>query len=236
MTTTKKTIDRQARLIVALDVPSNAEAKKLVQALGSHVHFYKIGLELFTAGSAHELIEWLGEQQKQVFVDLKMYDIPNTVAAAVRNLTQYAHVRMTTVHPIDQVMQAACAASEHIDILAVSVLTSLREADLAGARVTDLVIERTGRAMDCGCAGVIASGLEAPTIRDHCGDLPIIVSPGVRQVLTHDDQARTVSVSQAFERGADYIVVGRPITGAQQLKPQQVAEAIQLEIEQIFSS
>lgn len=230
-------IDRRERLIVALDVSTVAEAKALAEKLADSVRFYKIGLELFTSGGYFELLDWLAARDKKVFADLKFYDIPETVRRAVANLKDRG-ATFVTVHGHRSVMQAAVSARSGVKILAVTVLTSFDRNDLAemGAAgdVGQLVLSRAQGAVDCGCYGVISSGLEAPQIKAAFGNRLIVVTPGIRPSggKPADDQKRTVDVAQAFENGADYIVVGRPIREAGD--PQAAAEAVQSTIAQAF--
>ncbi len=221
------------RLIVALDVPNADAARALVQELGAAVEFYKIGLELVASGSYFELLDWLLSQQKHVFADLKLYDIPATVAAAVRQLATRG-ASFLTVHGDRSITEAAAAEKGHLQVLAVTVLTSINREDLREMGiemdVESLVLERAKVAVDAGCDGVIASGLEAAPLREALGPQPLIVTPGVRPPNTGsaDDQKRIVTPAQAFENGANYIVVGRPIRNAP--SPRQTAEAIQADI------
>jgi orotidine-5'-phosphate decarboxylase len=234
---TAHSIDRRERLIVALDVPTVAEAKALAESLGDSVRFYKIGLELFTSGGYFELLDWLAKRDKKVFADLKFYDIPETVRRAVGNLKGRG-ATFVTVHGHRSVMQAAVSAQSGVKILAVTVLTSFDKSDLAemGATgdVAQLVLSRARNALDCGCDGVISSGLEAPQIKSAFGERLLIVTPGIRPSgdKPSDDQKRTVDVAQAFANGADYIVVGRPIREAK--VPRAAAEAVQATIAGIF--
>jgi orotidine-5'-phosphate decarboxylase len=224
------------KLIVALDVPTEADAKTLVETLGDSVHFYKIGLELFLARNIFELIDWLLGKDKKVFVDLKFFDVPATVGRAVRQLTGRG-ISFTTVHGNDSMMRAAAQARGDVKILAVTVLTSLDRGDLDDlgfdCDIGALVVSRARRAIEIGCDGVIASGLEARQLRDSLGDKFLVVSPGIRPVDNDDDQKRIVTPTQAFKNGADYIVVGRPIRDAQ--NPRLAALTIQQEIEKASS-
>jgi len=219
------------RLIVALDYPEQAQARALVEQLGDSVHFYKVGLELFMDGGYFELIDWLRGRDKHVFVDLKFFDVPATVAGAVRRLNGRG-IRFATVHGNDAIMRAAAEAKEDFQVLAVTVLTSLDQGDLDDlgfdCDVEALVISRARRAMAHGCDGVIASGQEARSLRQALGDGFLVVTPGIRPVVNDDDQKRTVNVRQAFENGADYIVVGRPIRDTDD--PRAAARQIQTEI------
>ena len=226
----KAIIDNQ-RLIVALDFPSTDDARRLVAQLDNSVNFYKVGLELFMAGGYFEFVDELAAAGKQVFVDLKFFDVPATVGRAVERL-QHRNISFVTVHGNDGIMQAAAASKGDLKILAVTVLTSLDRGDLDDlgfqCDVEELVLSRARRAIHCGCDGVVASGHEAARLRDELGDRLMIVIPGIRPVENTDDQKRTVTVQDAFSHGADYIVVGRPIRDAD--NPRKVAETIQREI------
>jgi orotidine-5'-phosphate decarboxylase len=226
------------RLIFALDVPDLAAAKRLVTRLGDSVAFYKIGLELATSPHYFELLDWLLEQDKRVFTDLKLYDIPATVAAAVRQISK-SGATFLTVHGDRAIMEAAALAKgEHLRILVVTVLTSIAPRDLAemgiGLSVEELALLRAKQAVAAGCDGVIASGLEAKALRQALGAGPLIVTPGIRpsDAARSDDQRRVVTPTLAFRSGADYIVVGRPIRDA--ADPYQAAAAIQAEIAGVF--
>ena len=235
-----KKIPRRERLIFALDVPTVEEAKKLVECLGDSVHFYKLGLQLFMAGGYFELIEWLKGKNKQVFTDLKFFDVPETVKSAVAGLKSRG-VTFATVHGNDAILKAAVEVGSGVGVLAVTVLTSLDRGDLADlgfqCDVEALVLSRAKRALQIGCAGVISSGLEAPRLREHLGPQFLIVSPGIRPVenrlVDADDQKRVADVEQAFRNGADYIVVGRPIRRA--ADPRAKAEEIQGTIAKLFT-
>ena len=233
-----RAIPRRERLIAALDVPSAADARALVDRLGESVHFYKIGLELSTSGGYHELLDWLVKRGKRVFCDLKLYDIPETVRRAVANLRGRG-VTFLTVHADRGVMGAAVKERGEIKVLAVTVLTSAGPADLAemgyAGKLEDLVLARARAAVETGCDGVIASGLEVAGIKERFGSKLLAVTPGIRPAGGDmGDQKRTVDVAQAFRNGADYIVVGRPIRDAKD--PAAAAEAIQATIAGAFSS
>ncbi len=223
---------------MALDIPDVNEAKNLVTELGDTVHFFKLGLELFMAGGYFELLKWLSEQDKKVFVDLKFFDVPQTVGSAVRQL-RGRNAEFVTVHGNDQILEAACQEKNGTKILAVTVLTSLDNADLKDlgfeVDVETLVLSRARRALQIGCDGVISSGQEANALRDDLGDNFLIVVPGIRPVenVDVDDQKRTVDVEEAFENGADYIVVGRPIRLAD--NPVDAAAGIQERIQKLFA-
>jgi orotidine-5'-phosphate decarboxylase len=232
-----KSIAREERLIAALDVPDAEQAKSLVQRLGDSVRFYKVGLELFMSGGVFELIAWLAKRGNKVFADLKFFDIPETVAAAVRGLHNRG-VTFATVHGNQAMLVAAGEAKDDVKILAVTMLTSLDQGDLddLGFRcdVESLVLSRARRALEAGCDGVISSGMEAPALKRELGDRLLVVTPGIRPVQNRpgDDQKRTVDVAQAFANGADYIVVGRPIRQA--ADPRAAAQAIQATIAGVF--
>jgi orotidine-5'-phosphate decarboxylase len=230
-------IERKERLIVALDVPSAAEARALVERIGDAAAFYKVGLELFTAGGYFELLEWLVKRGHRTFVDLKFFDIPETVARAVAALRGRG-VTFATVHGNQRMMEAAGKEKGEVKILAVTALTSLDRGDLDdlgfSCDVERLVLSRARRAIEAGCDGVISSGLEAPRLKAEFKDKLLVVTPGIRPVENRaDDQKRTVDVAQAFANGADYIVVGRPIRQA--ADPRAAAEAIQRTVATLFT-
>jgi orotidine-5'-phosphate decarboxylase len=233
-----RSIPRRERLIVALDVPSVSDARALVAKLGDEAVFYKLGLELFMAGGYFELVDWLVARGKRVFVDLKFFDVPETVRSAVRALRGRG-IALATVHGNQKMMEAAAAEKGEVKILAVTVLTSLDRGDLDdlgfACDVDRLVLSRARRALEAGCDGVISSGLEASMLRRELGDRILVVTPGIRPVENRpaDDQKRTVDVAQAFANGADYIVVGRPIRQA--ADPAAAAADIQATIAGIFA-
>jgi len=232
-----RSIPPAERLIVALDVADADKARALVERLGDSVRFYKVGLELFMAGGIFEFIDWLAKRGNKIFADLKFFDIPETVAAAVRGLRNRG-VTFATVHGNQAMLEAAGEAKGEVKILAVTVLTSLDQGDLddLGFRcdVEKLVLSRARRALEAGCDGVISSGLEALALKRELGDRLLIVTPGIRPVQNrpYDDQKRTVDVAQAFGNGADYIVVGRPIRQASD--PRAAAQMIQETIATLF--
>ncbi|MGD0282005.1 MAG: orotidine-5'-phosphate decarboxylase [Dissulfurispiraceae bacterium] len=232
----EKAISPGERLIFALDVPGFAEARRLVDVLGDAVNFYKIGLELFMSGNYFDVLKWLVEERKKkVFVDLKFFDVPQTVKSAVRQLRGKG-IEFATVHGNDSILRAAVEEKDDLKILAVTVLTSLDQKDMEDlgfkVNIKQLVLSRAKRALEIGCDGVISSGIEAPELRSALGGKFIIVTPGIRPVLNIDDQKRTVDVEQAFLSGADYIVVGRPIKNAPD--PRKAAQDIQDKIKRLF--
>jgi orotidine-5'-phosphate decarboxylase len=233
-----KTIPPEDRLIFALDVPTAEDARRLVGALQEAVRFYKVGLELFLA-SGFALVDWLLEQDKQVFLDLKLYDIPETVARAVRQL-RTRPITFTTVHYDPRVLEAACRERGDLQILAVTVLTSLDQEGLRDLGIEmdvhDLVLKRARRAREIGCAGVVASGQEARSLRETLGEDLTIVTPGIRPAESRpaDDQKRVVTVEDAIRGGSDYVVIGRPIRDA--ADPYEAALQIQGTLQGLFVS
>lgn len=236
-------IPTQDRLIVALDVPSYAEAMHLVLLLGDRVHFYKIGMELLMSGDYFKLMMDLQNLGKKVFCDVKFFDVPATVGKAVKNLTTNVEFEpeFITVHGNDEMLSAAVDNNfgERSKILSVTCLTSMDQWDIQSLGFScspmDLVLSRARRALELGCDGVISSGMEVSDIRSELKDGQfIVVCPGIRPIVNNDfdDQKRTVDVIEAFTYGADYIVVGRPITQAEY--PLAEAQLIQANIAQIF--
>lgn len=232
-----KNIPVRERLIFAMDVPDANSARRLADRLGDAVQFYKLGLELFMAGEYFELLDWMAGKGKRIFVDLKFFDVPATVSAAVRRLNNRG-VTFTTVHGNQSMMEAAAAAKGDVKVLAVTALTSLDRGDLDdfgfACDVEELVLSRARRALAAGCDGVISSGLEARRLREHIDERLLVVTPGIRPVENRpsDDQKRVMSVEEAFASGADYIVIGRPIRDA--ADPRAAAESIQASIAHIF--
>jgi orotidine-5'-phosphate decarboxylase len=232
-----KPIPSTDRLIFALDVPTKDDALAWIDRLGDSVTFYKIGLELFCSGAYFELLDTLRERGKKVFADLKFFDIPATVRAAVANLAKTG-ATCCTVHGSFSIYRDAVAAKGAMKLLAVTVLTSLDEKDLSElgfeGRVEDLVVARAKRAFEAGCDGVIASGREAARLRREIGPDLTIITPGIRGVDEQgkDDQKRALTLEEAFRNGADHIVVGRPIRNA--ADPESAATAMQAQIAQVF--
>jgi orotidine-5'-phosphate decarboxylase len=232
----KPIIPARERLIFALDVPDLDQAKKLVATLDDSVMFYKLGLEFFLSGHYFELAAELRERGKKIFADLKLFDIPATVSAAVRQLSKQ-DINFCTIHGNDGMMRAAAEAKGDMQILAVTVLTSLDQGDLddlgfqCDARA--LVLSRARRALEAGCDGVVSSGLEVPALRESVDKALITVCPGIRPIFNdegpvEDDQQRVVTPARAISSGADYLVIGRPIRDADD--PRAAAEQIQQEI------
>jgi orotidine-5'-phosphate decarboxylase len=215
--------DSRARLIVALDVSTAAAAQKIVAAVGDSARIYKVGMQLYTA-EGPQIVRDLIASGRQVFLDLKYHDIPNTVGAAVKEAAKLG-VKMLTVHAAGggKMLRAAVEAARNKNaftmILAVTVLTSLDSRDLDHAGVRGSVVDQVSRlaalAIANGCHGVVASAQEAAALRAELGDDFLIVTPGVRPVGSgNSDQARVVTPAEAMASGASYIVVGRPITEA----------------------
>ncbi len=231
---TPKDIPANERLIFAMDVPDCGRARALATELGDAVTFYKIGLELMMSGEYFELLDWLLERDRKVFCDLKFFDIPATVGAAVRSLKDRG-ASFVTVHGNQSIMEAAAEnKGDTLKVLGVTVLTSLDRGDLDDlgfdCDVGELVLSRARRALEAGCDGVISSGLEVPKLREFVDNKLLVVSPGIRPVDNKPagDQKRVVTVETAFANGADYIVVGRPIRDAE--SPRAAAEAMQASI------
>ena len=232
-----KAIPVQERLIMALDVPSISEAKSLVEELGDSVIFYKIGMELFMSGDYFGFIDWLKHHNKKIFVDLKFFDVPATVGRAIKALSNKG-IDLATIHGNNAIMEAAAANKGDLKVLAVTALTSLDRGDLDDlgfqCDVKALVLSRAKRALEIGCDGIVSSGLEVSMIRKELDSRLLVITPGIRPVdnREEDDQKRVVSVEQAFQNGADYIVVGRPIRDA--LNRKAMAIKIQSQIASQF--
>lgn len=231
-------LGERERLIFALDAPSGADALAWVDRLGDSVAFYKIGMELLASGEYFTVLDALAKHGKRVFVDLKFFDIPATVAGVIRGLSRWP-VTYCTVHGWHAgMMEAAAAArSGELRLLAVTVLTSMDGQDLQRMGIErtpeEVVVQRALAAQAAGIDGVIASGQEAGILRAATGADFAIVCPGIRPGgPAGDDQKRTIGVAEAFRRGADAIVVGRPISQA--ADPRAAAEAIQHEIATSF--
>lgn len=206
-------------IIVALDVESAEEARVLVRRIGPGISFYKVGMELYCAAGMDFVRELMGEG-KDVFLDLKFYDIGETVKRAVTQVAR-SGVRFLTVHAVGSVMRAAVEGrgDSWLKLLAVTVLTSFDRTDLAemgyDCEVSDLVNVRVRQAMEAGVDGVVASPLEAPSVRALAGPNAILVTPGVRSAgAGKGDQKRVATPAEALRDGASYLVIGRQITRA----------------------
>jgi orotidine-5'-phosphate decarboxylase len=215
--------DPRQNLIVALDVSSAAAAHTIVAAVGVSALTFKVGMQLYTA-EGPSVVRDLVASGRRVFLDLKYHDIPNTVAAAVREAAGLG-VSMLTIHAsgggkmIHAAVEAARTVNQALMVLGVTVLTSMDEMDLdkVGVRghMSEQVLRLAGLALTSGCHGVVASAMEAAELREELGKHFLIVTPGVRPAgKDYGDQSRVVTPSQAIAAGATYIVVGRPITGA----------------------
>jgi orotidine-5'-phosphate decarboxylase len=231
-------IQAQDRLIVALDVSSATEARKIVQAVGESARFYKVGKQLFTA-EGPQVVRDLTCAGRRVFLDLKYHDIPSTVASAVGEAAKLG-VSMLTVHASggEKMLRAAVQAARarpELHVLAVTVLTSMDRHDLEQVGVPGSVRDQVCRlgalALAQGCAGVVTSALEAAALRSELGTDFLIVTPGVRPAgAAKEDQARVVTPAEALAAGATHIVVGRPITSAPD--PRKAARDIVEEMKQ----
>jgi orotidine-5'-phosphate decarboxylase len=217
------------RLIVALDLPSVGAAEAMIERLGETVAFYKIGYELGFAGGL-PLAQTLVQAGKQVFLDMKLHDIANTVARGVESIARLG-ATFLTIHAYPQTMKAAVGANagSNLKLLAVTVLTSYDDIDLDEAGyalgVDALVADRAKRAQALGVDGIVCSAAEASALRRLVGDGMTLVTPGIRPAGSEcDDQKRVVTPAKAIAAGADYLVIGRPITAA--ADPQAVAAAI----------
>ena len=213
-------------LIVALDFESAERARELVEALGEWIPTYKVGLELYAAAGM-PFVKELIERGKDVFLDLKLYDIRETVKRTVARIAS-SGVRFTTVHGSGAVMRAAAEGrdSAHLKLLAVTVLTSFDQADLADlgypCTVSELVELRVRKALEAGVDGIVCSPLEVAAVRAIAGPQAVLVTPGVRSVgAGKGDQKRVATPAEALSSGADYLVIGRQITRA----PDPAAEA-----------
>jgi orotidine-5'-phosphate decarboxylase len=233
-------IEARDRLIVALDLPSIESARDMVRALEGAVTFFKVGLVLQMAPGAEGFIQELISGGKRVFLDYKYYDIAETIKKAVARVVKLG-VSFLTVHGVSDIIRAAVEGrgDSSLKLFTVTVLTSMDKEDLRemgyhDTSVEELVLFRAQKALDAGCDGVIASGREAEAIKRISNKL-LVVTPGIRpDGYPEDDQKRKVTAKQAVWAGADYLVVGRPITDA--LNPRREAEAILSEMQEAFDS
>jgi orotidine-5'-phosphate decarboxylase len=232
-------IPLQERIIVALDVANPELAKDMVRSCESHVSYFKVGLQLFMA-SYFEVVDWIIDRGHKVMLDLKFFDIPETVKLAVEQVNSRG-VSLATIHGNDAIIRAAMEVRGDLQLLAVTVLTSFGEEDLRAMGMTqsieDLVLFRARRALDLGCDGVVSSGLEAERLRNDLGDKLLIVTPGIRPGANvrdgSDDQKRIMTAGRAIAGGASHVVVGRPITKAD--NPVAVIESMQADIQSCLS-
>jgi len=235
----RKNIPIKDRIIFALDVDSKEEAEKWVDMLGSHINFFKVGLQLFLAGW-FPVIDMITKRGHKVMCDLKICDVPETVKLALRQL-RHRNIAFATVIGNVPIVKAAVSEKNGVKILAVTVLTSIGDEDIKEmgyeGPIENLVLYRAKRALEVGCDGIISSGTEAPLLRDKLGDNFLIVTPGIRpdtgDEIPGDDQKRIVTAQNAIINGADYVVVGRPIRTAND--PIAVVESMQQEIQKGLS-
>lgn len=228
------TTELRDRLIVGLDVPTIADAEKLVEQLGDTVSFYKIGYQLVFAGGL-DFARQLIEAKKKVFLDMKLLDIDNTIAKGVENVAKMG-VSMLTLHAYPKAMRAAveAAAGSELCLLGVTVLTSMDDADLREAGYLDtpekLVLKRAQQARDAGMGGIVASAVEASAIRQTIGNEMAVVTPGIRPAgAEKGDQKRVMTPADALKAGASHLVVARPIVAASDCKA--AAQAILAEMQ-----
>jgi len=237
-----KNIPIENRIIFALDFENSKKAKEFVTATEGYIKFFKVGLQLFLSEGL-SLINWLADRGNLVMLDLKLYDIPETVRLSVMEIAK-KNITFTTVHAVKPVLMAASLTKgDNLKILGVTVLTSMSQNDIQdmgiNIPVSDLVLMRAKDTIDMGCDGVVASPLEIRLLREKIGEKPIIVTPGIRQsdfkekegILS--DQKRTATAYQAIKNGADYLVVGRPIRDSK--NPLEVIKNIRKEIEKALS-
>lgn len=229
-----QTIPLNERVIFALDFSEPAIARQWVERLDGQIKFFKVGLQLFLAGGWPVVDHIVGRGNK-VMLDLKFFDIPETVHLAVQQLNNRG-VTLTTIHGNDLIIRAAAQDKGDVKILAVTVLTSFDESDMLemgfSKTVHDLVMIRARKALALGCDGIVSSALEASAIRSTTNENFLIVTPGIRPGSNHevggDDQKRVATAKQAIINGADHVVIGRPISQA--IQPLLTIQAIQEEI------
>lgn len=235
------TPDATDRLIVALDLENVAEAEKLVETLGDTVMFYKVGLVMQLAEGVDAFVRRLIAQGKKVFLDYKYYDVPETLKKAVSRAAGIG-VSFLTIHGSGSLIRAAVAAkgSSELKLFTVTVLTAMdqddiREMGYSAHAVDELVSFRAQKALDAGCDGVIASGREAEKIKALSAGKLLVITPGIRpDGYPEDDQKRRTTAAQAIQAGADYLVVGRPITDA--ADPRAAAEGFVREMQTAFEA
>jgi orotidine-5'-phosphate decarboxylase len=234
-----KNINLNERIIFALDVPSPDEAKQWVGKLDGDIKFFKVGLELFLAGW-WDIVDFIIDRGNQVMLDLKFFDIPETVHLAIQQVKDKG-VTFATIHGNDAIIRAAVSEKGEVKILAVTVLTSFDESDMRQMGMTgsveDLVLIRARKAFELGCDGVVASALEAKPLRDGLGSNFLVVTPGIRpesSVQGEDDQKRIATARNAIINGVDHVVVGRPIRNA--ADPISVIKKLQDEIAEGLAS
>jgi orotidine-5'-phosphate decarboxylase len=233
------TLSPKDRLIFALDVPDKSEAQRMVKLLHDSVGCFKVGLELFVREGPDIFKLIKDHSSAEIFLDLKLHDIPATVRGALRSAAKLG-VKYITIHSTEG--EAILEASKEVkgtglEVLAVTILTSMGEAQLhdlgSNLKVGDVVLDRAARARQSGCAGIICSGEEISSVKQKLGDAFKVVVPGIRpkwSQIASDDQKRIATPGKAIQAGADLIVVGRPIRNA--LDPEKAARKIVEEIEE----
>lgn len=229
-----KAIPLNERIIFALDVPDSKEAAMWVRKLDPHINFFKVGLQLFLVGG-WSVVDDIVNRGNKVMLDLKFFDIPETVHLAIEELHNKG-VTLATIHGNRAIIEAATSNKKDLKILAVTVLTSFDGSDMKAmglsGSVKDLVLIRAKKAVELGCDGVVASALEASELRETLGGNFLMVTPGIRpganRQIQKDDQRRIATAKQAILDGTDHVVIGRPIRTA--LHPLQVVEDLQNEI------
>jgi orotidine-5'-phosphate decarboxylase len=234
-------IDTRDRLIVALDVAGVPEARSMVRSLEGAVTFYKIGLALQLAPGIEDFIHALIGEGKRVFLDYKYYDVPETLRKAVGRAAGLG-VSFLTIHGASASIRAAVEAKAGSDLMlfTVTVLTSMDASDMAEMGYTqhsveDLVAFRASKALEVGCDGVIASGIEAGKIKELSRNKLLVVTPGIRpEGYPEDDQKRKVTPRDAILAGADYLVIGRPITGDRE--PRSAAEGMLAQMQEALAA
>ena len=232
-----KPINLNERIIFALDVPTPEDAKQWVKKLDRDVKFFKVGLELFLAAS-WDIVDFIIDRGNQVMLDLKFFDIPETVHLAVQQVKNRG-VSLTTIHGNEAIIKAALTDRGALKVLAVTVLTSFDESDMRQMGMTgsvqDLVLIRAKKAITLGCDGVVCSALEANPLRKELGGGFVMVTPGIRPGTAapgQDDQKRVATARQAMLDGADHVVIGRPIrdsndpVGTVQKLQNEIAQAL----------
>ena len=219
----------QHDLIVALDFSDLNSAKKMVEELGEEVMFYKLGLELMASGFYFELVDWLKNKDKKIFADLKLYDISETVARTIKNLSKY-QIDILTIHTASkEIMLRASENKGLMKVVGVTILTSLDEKDLQeigfdkNFNLTELVAKKTKLALESGLDGIVCSAMETKKLRDDFGKNFLIINPGIRlEKIANDDQKRVCDVLGAIKNGCSKLVVGRPITRSEKPKEQAI--------------
>jgi orotidine-5'-phosphate decarboxylase len=239
MLTPTPRINANERLIVALDVPGTDEARGMVETLEGIVDFFKVGLTLQLATGIESLIPSLIKSRKRVFLDYKYYDVPETLRKAVSRAAGIG-VAFLTIHGSGSIIKGAVEGrgNSALKLFTVTVLTSMDSGDIAelgytNHSVEELVLFRARKALEAGCDGVIASGREAMAIKDLSHNKLLVITPGIRpEGYPEDDQKRTSTAGSAILAGADYLVIGRPITGAP--NPREAAKAVLAEMQEAF--